>query len=138
MRYKLMMLLCLLLLVGCSTGRQAVVEGTHEKRDSVERVRIKVDTLLEKDSVMVSVETRHDTVYRTEYRERVRWKVRHEIDTLIVVRTDSLTKPIVVEKDTRASVRTRWSASTVMRIANGVLLSALLYVVWRWRRGLWK
>lgn len=110
---------------------------TRGRVDSVSCVSSRVDTLIEKDSVWVTVESRADTVYRTEYRERVRWRVRELRDTVRVLLRDSVTKSVALEQS-----RMPREKVGVMATARGMLLSMLLgvvlFVIWRWRCGGWK
>lgn len=125
------------LLVGCCTSRESMESETRGRVDSVSCVSSRVDTLIEKDSVWVTVESRADTVYRTEYRERVRWRVRELRDTVRVLLRDSVTKSVALEQS-----RMPREKVGVMATARGMLLSMLLgvvlFVIWRWRCGGWK
>lgn len=138
MRYKLLLILIVgSLLGGCRTSRQIVAPATRLSRDSVACMSQRVDTVIEKDSVSVTVETRRDTVYRTEYRERVRWRVSEKTDTVTVERRDSVVKPLPLEKHPSASdwekAKTAGTGCLV-----GMALCVALYAIWRWRSGGWK
>lgn len=85
-------LLCALLhvlLSGCAS-RRVTVEGTH----------LKADTVLVKDSVLVSIFSAGDTVYKT--REVWRWRDRTKVrvDTVYksAVRVDTVRVPVAVER----------------------------------------
>lgn len=136
MSYKFAYILpALLLLVGCCTGRKAVSAESHARHDSTSCVSSRADTLIEKDSVAVTIETRHDTVYRTEIRERVRWRVRELRDTVRVLERDSVASA-TAERDGAAGRKGK-SPSWAGFVA-GASLPVVLYMAWRWRRGRWK
>jgi len=140
MKVYILMMLAALSLSGCATHRVAEATSSvslHE--DSTVKVQERHDTLLLRDSVSVVVETRHDTVFKTEYRERVRWKVRETHDTLFVAREDSAH---VARVEAQPHAVSRWrgvkEALLNLLVAGllGVSLVSLARLVWRaWR---WK
>lgn len=95
-------LLCALLhvlLSGCAS-RRVTVGGTHLKADTVYRMNVVRDTVLVKDSVLVSIFSAGDTVYKT--REVWRWRDRTNVrvDTVYksTVRVDTVRVPVAVER----------------------------------------
>jgi len=82
------------------------------------------------------VETRHDTVFKTEYRERVRWKVRETHDTLFVVREDSAH---VAKVEAQPHAVSRWRGlkeALADLLVAGAVAALLLFLGWRAHR--WK
>lgn len=95
-------LLCALLhvlLSGCASRRVTVGGSTH-KADTVYRMNVVRDTVLIKDSVLVSIFSAGDTVYKT--REVWRWRDRTNVrvDTVYksAVRVDTVRVPVAVER----------------------------------------
>lgn len=95
-------LLCTLLhvlLSGCAS-RRVTVGGTHMKADTIYRMNVVRDTVLVKDSVLVSLFSVGDTVYKT--REVWRWRDRTKVrvDTVYksAVRVDTVRVPVAVER----------------------------------------
>lgn len=95
-------LLCALLhvlLSGCASRRVTVGGSTH-KADTVYRMNVVRDTVLVKDSVLVSIFSAGDTVYKT--REVWRWRDRTKVrvDTVYksAVRVDTVRVPVAVER----------------------------------------
>lgn len=95
-------LLCALLhvlLSGCAS-RRVTVGGTHMKADTIYRMNVVRDTVLVKDSVLVSIFNAGDTVYKT--REVWRWRDRTKVrvDTVYksAVRVDTVRVPVAVKR----------------------------------------
>lgn len=126
-------LLCALLhvlLSGCAS-RRVTVEGSTQKTDTVYRMNVVRDTVLVKDSVLVSIFSAGDTVYKT--REVWRWRNRTKVrvDTVYksAVRVDTVRVPVVVER------KLSWWERTVERplqqvIAVFVGLGAIICVLY--------
>lgn len=109
-------LVCVLLLTGCTTTRKATYQvrqdstyNASHRLDSLFRVMLQHDSIYQRDSIYIY--EKGDTV--TKYVERTRYKLerltdtlrveRWRIDTLVVVRTDSVRveKPVYIEKQLR-------------------------------------
>lgn len=95
-------LLCALLhvlLCGCASRRVTVGSST-QKTDTVYRMNMVRDTVLVKDSVLVSIFSAGDTVYKT--REVWRWRDRTNVrvDTVYkrALRVDTVRVPVAVER----------------------------------------
>lgn len=95
-------LLCALLhvlLSGCAS-RRVTVGGSTQKADTAYRMNVVRDTVLVKDSVLVSIFRAGDTVYKT--REVWRWRDRTKVrvDTVYksAVRVDTVRVPVAVER----------------------------------------
>lgn len=94
-------LICALLhvlLCGCASRRVIVGDSTH-RTDTVYRMNVVRDTVLVKDSVLVSIFSAGDTVYKT--REVWRWRDRTKVrvDTVYknAVRVDTVRVPVAIE-----------------------------------------
>lgn len=95
----LMCALLHVLLSGCASHR-VTVRGSTQKTDTVYRMNMVRDTVLVKDSVLVSIFRAGDTVYKT--REVWRWRDRTNVrvDTVYknAVRVDTVRVPVAVER----------------------------------------
>lgn len=133
-------LLCALLhvlLCGCAS-RRVTVGGSTQKTDTVYRMNMVRDTVLVKDSVLVSIFSAGDTVYKT--REVWRWRDRTNVrvDTAYksMVRVDTVPVPVAVER------RLSWWERTVERPLQQVIVAfvglgaifGVLYVAVRLRQ----
>lgn len=106
----LMCALLHVLLCGCASRRVTVGDSTH-RTDTVYRMNMVRDTVLFKDSVLVSIFCAGDTVYKT--REVWRWRdrVNVRVDTVYkgALRVDTVRVPVAVEK------KLSWWEQTVER-----------------------
>nr|DAW02251.1 MAG TPA: type VI secretion protein [Caudoviricetes sp.] len=95
----LMCALLHVLLSGCASHR-VTVGGSTQKTDTVYRMNMVRDTMLVKDSVLVSIFSAGDTVYKT--REVWRWRDRTNVrvDTVYknALRVDTVRVPVAVER----------------------------------------
>jgi len=119
------------LLSGCKTKYVAVPEWHY--RDSV-RTQYVRDSVTLCDSVFVSQYVKGDTVYRDKVRTTCLYKDRLRVDTVAVVKRDSV--PCVVEKKvTEYKYRTRWYDKACRVITLVALLAGGLWLfVWRARK----
>ena len=133
-------LLCTLLhvlLCGCAS-RRVTVGGSTQKTDTVYKMNMVRDTVLVKDSVLVSIFNMGDTVYKT--REVWRWRNRTNVrvDTVYksAVRVDTVRVPVAVER------KLSWWERTVERPFKQVIVAfvglgaifGVLYVAVRLRQ----
>ena len=133
-------LLCALLhvlLCGCAS-RRVTVGGSTQKTDTVYRMNVVRDTVLVKDSVLVSIFSAGDTVYKT--REVWRWRDRTKVrvDTVYksAVRVDTVRVPVAVER------KLSWLERTVEKPLQQVIVAfiglcaiiGVLYVAVRLRQ----
>ena len=103
-RYAILLALCAALLCACGSCTRTVytpVESSTVRTDTLYRAVVRVDTILQRDSV--SVMQRGDTVMVTRYRDRYRVKL--HTDTVREVSVDSVrvAVPYPVEREL-----TRW------------------------------
>lgn len=113
-------LLCALLhvlLSGCAS-RRVTVGGSTQKTDTVYKMNMVRDTVLVKDSVLVSIFNMGDTVYNT--REVWRWRDRTNVrvDTVYksALRVDTVRVPVAVER------KLSWWERTVERPLQQVIV----------------
>lgn len=133
----LMWALLHVLLSGCAS-RRVTVGGSTQKTDTVYKMNMVRDTVLVKDSVLVSIFNMGDTVYKT--REVWRWRDRTNVrvDTAYksAVRVDTVRVPVAVER------KLSWWERTVERPLQQVIVAfvglgaifGVLYVAVRLRQ----
>lgn len=133
----LMCALLHVLLCGCAS-RRVTVGGSTQKTDTVYKMNMVRDTVLVKDSVLVSIFNMGDTVYKT--REVWRWRDRTNVrvDTVYksALRVDTLRVPVAVER------KLSWWERTVERPLQQVIVAfvglgaifGVLYVAVRLRQ----
>lgn len=133
----LMCALLHVLLSGCASHR-VTVGGSTQKTDTVYRMNMVRDTVLVKDSVLVSIFCAGDTVYKT--REVWRWRDRTNVrvDTVYksALRVDTVRVPVAVER------KLSWWERTVERPLQQVIgafvglgaIFGVLYVAVRLRQ----
>lgn len=114
-------LLCALLhvlLCGCAS-RRVTVGGRTQNTDTVYRMNMVRDTVLVKDSVLVSIFSAGDTVYKTRevWRWRDRTKVRVDTAYKSMVRVDTVRVPVAVER------KLSWYERTVERPLQQVIVA---------------
>ena len=117
MYLRLSLTICLCLFVTSCRTTQLTSRKYEERTTATE----KVDTLIERDSVMVFIHEKADTVrivqLETKWRERV--TLRH--DTLIVIKTDTVTVRITAPEDVSESVIDRVTQTTSGRASVRIL-----------------
>lgn len=133
-------LLCALLhvlLSGCAS-RRVTVGGSTQKTDTVYKMNMVRDTVMVRDSVLVSIFSAGDTVYKT--REVWRWRDRTNVrvDTVYksALRVDTVRVPVAVER------KLSWWERTVERPLQQVIVAfvglgaifGVLYVAVRLRQ----
>ena len=133
----LMCALLHVLLCGCAS-RRVTVGGSTQKTDTVYKMNMVRDTVLVKDSVLVSIFNMGDTVYKT--REVWRWRDRTNVrvDTVYksALRVDTVRVPVAVER------KLSWWERTVERPLQQVIVAfvglgaifGVLYVAVRLRQ----
>lgn len=106
--YIIMLCVAALIIGGCTSTRYVPVESVRETTthttDTLRLVQLRVDTVLERDSVAVVV--RGDTVLQTRFRDRLRVQLRH--DTVRAASRDTVAvyieRPVPYEVEKRVEV----------------------------------
>lgn len=135
-RYAILSALCAALLCACGSCTRTVytpVESTTVRTDTLYRAVVRVDTILQRDSVAVM--QRGDTVMVTRYRDRYRVKL--HTDTVREVSVDSVrvAVPYPVEREL-----TRWEQAKMdfggMALGGLViaLCAAVAWLIKKYRR----
>lgn len=100
MRYLYFVLLALvtLLLAGCKTTEYVPIEVL--KTDSIYITKVRVDSIVNRDSIVINTYTKGDTVFVDREKFVYRYKDKLRTDTMIVEKVDSIcyTKTVEVEK----------------------------------------
>lgn len=124
------------LFASCSPGRQVTGSSSH-RTDTVYAVKTVRDTARVRDSVIVRVTAKGDTVYKTKEvwreRERIRWRV----DTVYkaAVRTDTIRVPVAVERKVPLWKRVVYNIDTVFKILGPMCLIGFILYICAWARG---
>lgn len=106
------------LLCSCSKRAYVPVERISQRSDTLTALALRVDTLLERDSVVVSI--KGDTVFKEAW--RTRYRTRRLVDTVYRSRRDTVKVEVPVEVS--APAQTTKKTSLLNRIA-GAARSAL-------------
>lgn len=115
------------LCVMCSCARVQYVPVETIKTDSVRVVDVQRDSIYVQDSVIVreKADTIFVTRWRTEYREALR------VDTVQIVRTDSIQNIVEVERDFTPWESMCFSLGRVMLTIGAFILIYKLYILFR-------
>lgn len=117
-------LFALVLMVGCGS-----VETIHtHSTDTIYRERVRVDSVLHRDSVVLHLYTSGDTVYSV--REVVRWRDRLMLraETIYVSRNDTVRVPYPVERKMGVFERIKNDFGAVVRCVAVVVCVA--FILW--------
>lgn len=117
----------LILAASCSPR---IIEHTTVQRDTVYKVRTDSVAVLQRDSVFIR--ERGDTVFI--YKERLRYRDRVKIDTVRLVKVDSLTVERV--KEVKVEKPLSWGQRLKLRLFWGLLAAALVMGLWIFRKPL--
>ena len=96
----LLIAVLMLLVMSCTTQRIVEVPVERVRTDSVYLTKLQRDTLVERDSVVMQIVG--DTVYRTHV--KYIYKTRLLRDTVLRLKTDTVTKIVTVEKERKRTV----------------------------------
>ena len=107
------------LFTGCKT-KTVLVPVTETKIEY--RDRLRVDSIYNRDTV--NVYERGDTVFL----QTIKWRERFKIDTVSVVRVDSIPYPVEVVKE--VNVLTKWQKIR-LRLLNIIVIAIIIYVIIR-------
>lgn len=83
--------------IGCTRTIYEPLDRVVYKTDTLRQTNVRIDSIIERDSVSVYV--KGDTVRITQYRDRLRWRDR--VDTVYKARVDTtrVEVPVAVEKE---------------------------------------
>lgn len=118
---NLLIVLCALLLLSCGSTRTIEVPVETIKKEYIHDTRI--DSIVIRDSI--DRWYRNDTVYI--YKERVRFKYKTRLDTII--RTDTIPKVLTVEKEVKVN-NIYWYQKLLMWIGS-LSLALLIFYLYR-------
>ena len=96
----LLIAVLMLLVMSCTTQRIVEVPVERVRTDSVYLTKLQRDTLVQRDSVVMQIVG--DTVYRTHV--KYIYKSRLLRDTVLRLKTDTVTKVVTVEKERKRTV----------------------------------
>lgn len=126
------MLIVLAMMSGCTKTVYVPVESHHYHTDTLTSVAVKVDTLMQHDSVYV--ERNGDTTLIVKWRNRYRVKEIHDTVQRIVEHRDSVAVPYPVEKPLSKWQQAKMDFGGIAFGATGILLiAAVRWLVRRFR-----
>ena len=110
--------LILLFATGCRSVQPVIVEKTKiEYKD-----RLRVDSIYNRDTVQIY--GRNDTIFK----DVIRWRERFRLDTVSVVRIDSIPYPVeVIQEVNKLTKWQRWRL-TILNIIGGLIV---VYIAFR-------
>lgn len=110
--------LILFFVTGCKTVQPVIVEKTKiEYRD-----RLRIDSVYNRDTVQIY--GRNDTIFK----DVIRWREHFRIDTVSVVRIDSVPYPVeVIQEVNKLTKWQRWRI-TILNIIGGLII---VYIAFR-------
>nr|DAI45562.1 MAG TPA: TRAF PROTEIN, TRAO PROTEIN, TRAN ADHESION, BACTERIAL SECRETION.5A [Bacteriophage sp.] len=116
---NLLIVLCILLLLSCSTTRTIEVPVETIKKEYI--YDTKIDSIIIRDSI--DRWYRNDTTYI--YKEKVSFKYKTRIDTII--RTDTIPKILTIEKEVKVN-KVYWYQKLLMWAGSLSLMLLILYL----------
>lgn len=116
---RILLLAILSLFTGCKTKTVLV---PVEKVKIEYRDRLRVDSVYNRDTV--NVYERGDTVYL----QTIKWRERFKLDTVSVVRVDSIPYPVEVVRE--VNKLTKWQKIR-LRLLNIIVIAIIIYVIIR-------
>lgn len=121
-----------LALCGCTTTKYVPVERVTHHTDTLYRSRLRVDSVIMRDSV--AVVQRGDTVFVEKYRDR--WHTREKTDTVYQAVADSIRvpQPYPVERKLTAWEQVKQSAGGWALAAVAILAVAVVWLAKRQRK----
>jgi hypothetical protein len=116
--------LILFFATGCKSVQPIIVEKTKiEYRD-----RLSVDSIYNRDTVQIY--GRNDTVFK----DVIRWRERFRLDTVSVVRIDSIPYPVeVIQEVNKLTKWQRWRL-TLLNVIGGLII---VYIAFKIGRAKW-
>ena len=110
--------LILFFATGCKSVQPAIIEKTKiEYKD-----RLRVDSIYNRDTVQIY--GRNDTVFK----DVIRWRERFRLDTVSVVRIDSIPYPVEVIREVNKLTKWQRWRLTILNIIGGLII---VYVAFR-------
>ena len=119
MKKNILLLLILLTFAGCKTKTVLVPvkETKIEYRD-----RLRVDSIYNRDTVQIY--GRNDTIFK----DVIRWRERFRVDTVSVVKIDSIPYPVEVIREVNKLTKLQRWRLTILNIIGGLII---VYVAFR-------
>ena len=113
-----------LLLVGCKQVEYIPVESVV--KDTIYRESVKVDSVIQTDSVFLHIHTKGDTVYSEKVKVLYRDRYKYERDTIYLHRTDTIKVPIPIEHEATMWEKIEDSVDVLMRIVGVIIVGGFI------------
>jgi hypothetical protein len=115
----ILIVLLLLIISGCKTKEVLI---PTEKTVVEYRDQLRIDSVYNRDTLYLF--TKNDTVYL----QSIKWRERFKIDTVSVVRVDSIPYPVEVIQE--VNKLTKWQKIR-LRLLNIIVIAIIIYVIIR-------
>ncbi len=116
--------LILFFATGCKSVKPVIVEKTKiEYRD-----RLRVDSIYNRDTVQIY--GRNDTIFK----DVIRWRERFRVDTVSVVKIDSIPYPVEVIREVNKLTKWQRWRLTLLNVIGGL---TVVYIAFRVGRAKW-
>ena len=116
--------LILFFATGCKSVKPVIVEKTKiEYRD-----RLRVDSIYNRDTVQIY--GRNDTIFK----DIIRWRERFRVDTVSVVKIDSIPYPVEVIREVNKLTKWQRWRLTLLNVIGGL---TVVYIAFRVGRAKW-
>lgn len=120
---RIILLIPILAILSVFTGCKTKTVLVPVEKVKIEyRDRLRIDSVYNRDTV--NIYERGDTVYL----QTIKWRERFKIDTVSVVRVDSIPYPVEVVKE--VNVLTKWQKIR-LRLLNIIVIAIIIYVIIR-------
>lgn len=116
----------LFIAAGCT--RQVYVPVERYVRDTVRELRVKIDSVRERDSIHIAL--RGDTIIKEVYRWCSRTRVR--TDTVYKTRVDSM--PVVIAPKAGKATKEKKIARAIRYGTRGLMVLTVVILIWRYYR----
>lgn len=114
----------LLLLVGCKQVEYVPVENVV--KDTIYKERVKIDSIIQTDSVYLHIHTVGDTVYSEKVKVLYRDRYKYERDTIYLHRTDTIKVPIPIEHKATIWERIEYRVDDVVSIIGVIIVGGFI------------
>jgi hypothetical protein len=116
----------LVLLASCRQVEYIPVESVV--KDTIYRESVKIDSVIQTDSVFLHIHTIGDTVYSEKVKVLYRDRYKYERDTIYLHRTDTIRVPVPIERKATLWEQTKENLGNLIRLAG--LIVFIGFIVW--------
>jgi hypothetical protein len=121
---RIVIYFALLLLVGCKQVEYVSVENVV--KDTIYKEIVKIDSIIQTDSVFLHIHTKGDTVYSEKVKVLYRDRYKYERDTIYLHRTDTIKVPIPIEHKATIWERIEYRVDDVVSIIGVIIVGGFI------------